>query len=605
MDEIRALLGRLAELTDEELQNARQLVLDEFARIDAEDASTENTALLTELAEAGEQIMGEQTNRAEAQAEAEQGREAARERINALNGEAEDDGDGDGEGEGDGDGEDGAEGEPADGEAEEPESAEGEGDEDEDGDEDAERAKERVGAQAEAEAEPVVASGGRVGRLARRRKATPSPERGEEAPERKPAVVVASGALRVRDQSKPLESREELAEAMATTLRRMPKGGAPRGDVLVASAIFEYPEERKLGSDPEENGRKMELVARTMVDPESGALVATGGICQPVNVDYAVPTWATADRPLRDGLPAFQATRGGIRFVQPPDVSALAEATSLWTEATDAEPEGKTKAVLRVECGQEESVMVDAIPTRLEFGNMFGRFAPEQVAANTDLAIAAAARVAENNLLNQIAEKCVKGVASEVLLGATRDLLTAIQQTAAAYRQIHRIPRSQTLTAVLPDWVKELIKVDIAREIGHGNVGPRDQLAVTEAQVVELIRNAGVNPVFHLDGQDEEVEGGVSQVFESPAKGAIKGFPTKLVWYFFAEGMMQFLDGGRLDLGVVRDSTLDATNDYETFVEPFEAIAFRGFANGALQLVTELCANGGTAGTISTSEKCA
>lgn len=28
---------------------------------------------------------------------------------------------------------------------------------------------------------------------------------------------------------------------------------------------------------------------------------------------------------------------------------------------------------------------------------------------------------------------------------------------------------------------------------------------------------------------------------------------------------MQYLDGGRLDLGVVRDLTLDATNDYETF----------------------------------------
>jgi len=27
-------------------------------------------------------------------------------------------------------------------------------------------------------------------------------------------------------------------------------------------------------------------------------------------------------------------------------------------------------------------------------------------------------------------------------------------------------------------------------------------------------------------------------------------------------GTFQFLDGGRLDLGVVRDSTLDATNDY-------------------------------------------
>lgn len=733
MDEIRALLGRLAELTDEELQNARQLVLDEFAKLDAEDPSTENTAGLVELAEAGEQIMGEQNTRAEAQAEAEAGREAARERIAAIAGESEEI---EREAAVEEEPEAVVEGEPEDPEPEEPEAEE----------EEEEEKKAKVD---EADQrEPVAASGGKVGRLARRGKAKPSPEQREEGSQRRQSVVVASGHLRVRDQNKPIESREELAEAMAVTLRRMSKSGPPRGDVLVASAIYDYPEERQLGDSPEENTRKMELVERTLVDPSTGALTATGGICQPVNIDYAVPTWATADRPLRDGLPAFQATRGGIRFVKPPDVGALAGATSIWTAATDEAPGEATKAILRIECGSEEHVFVEAIPTRLQFGNMFGRFAPEQVAANTDLAIAAAARVAENNILNLIAEKCVKGITNETLLGATRDLITVIQQTAAAYRQIHRIPRSQTLTAILPEWLKELIKIDIAREIGHGEAGSRDQLAVTEQQVVDLIRAADVNPIFHLDGQPESVEGGVSQVFATPVKGAIKPFPTKMVWYFFAEGMMQFLDGGRLDLGVVRDSTLDATNDYEchdgattiltrdrgwqlfrdlvetdlvatrnpvtgvveyqqpthhtvgprkghmhlfrtpnggemmvsprhrmlvteagkerfvaardiqpgihrivateqaphenwesslienyddpvycvtvpneslltrrpgcepvwagnTFVEPFEGIAFRGFTNGALQLVTSLCSSGGTAGTISTAGKCA
>jgi hypothetical protein len=591
MDEIRALLGRLGELTDEELQNARQLVLDEFAKLDAEPASSENTAMLTELADAGDQVMAEQGNRAEAQAEAEAGRQAARERIAAISGEGEEDAAA--EGEGDEGGEDeGAEGEPEDGEQDEPEAdAEDEDDEEAEVDEAEQR-------------EPVAASGGRVGRLARRRRTTRSPERGEDEGGNTllASRVMATPALRVNDYNKPIETREEFAQALAMTLQGMSDRAPSRGKVLVASAITPYPEERQLGSDPEENTRKMELVARTLVDPDTGALTATGGICQPVNVDYAVPTWASADRPLRDGLPAFAATRGGIRFVKPPDVSALAAATSIWTEATDAEPGGETKAVLRVECGNEEAVFIEAIPMRLEFGNMFGRFAPEQVAANTDLAIAAAARVAENNLLNLIAEKCVKGITNEVLLGATRDLLTVIQTTAAQYRQLHRIPRSQTLTAILPDWVKELIKIDRAREIGHGEDG---SLSVTEEQVVALIRNAGVNPIFHLDGQGEAVEGGVSQVFAAPAKGAIKAFPTKMVWYFFAEGMMQFLDGGRLDLGVVRDSTLDATNDYETFVEPFEGLAFRGFTGGALQLETSLCANGGTAGTISTAGKCA
>jgi hypothetical protein len=88
------------------------------------------------------------------------------------------------------------------------------------------------------------------------------------------------------------------------------------------------------------------------------------------------------------------------------------------------------------------------------------------------------------------------------------------------------------------------------------------------------------------------------------ATGAIKAFPEKLVWNLFVEGSVQFLDGGRLDLGVVRDSTLDATNDYEVFSEVFDGIADRGFSKSILQLVTTLCADGVSAATKAT-ETCA
>ena len=50
---------------------------------------------------------------------------------------------------------------------------------------------------------------------------------------------------------------------------------------------------------------------------------------------------------------------------------------------------------------------------------------------------------------------------------------------------------------------------------------------------------------------------------------------------------------------MVRDSVLDATNDYETFVEPFEGIAFRG--NEVYQMQNTVKPNGGSAGSIATS----
>jgi hypothetical protein len=452
------------------------------------------------------------------------------------------------------------------------------------------------------EAEPVTASAraqSNIARLARRSsRPVPSPE---ATPTRERVALVASGNLlggAVAGQ--PISDRMELAHAMADTLSRMSKSGPARGRVVLASAHYRYQEDRQIGDSAEEAERKIGAVC------DSAALAATGGICQPVNVDYAVPTWATADRPLRDGLPAFQATRGGIRFVKPPDISALEAATSIWTEATDASPGEATKPVLRIECGSEEHVFVEAVPTRLGFGNMMGRFAPEQVAANTDLASAAAARIAENNLLNLIAEKCVKNITTGTVLGATRDLITAINQTVAGYRNLHRIPDASAITVVLPVWARELVKADLARELAHGQTAEFNTLAVTPEMVTTLLRAHGVNPIFHLDGQPSAVSGGVAQTFAAPEEGkAIKPFPTKLVWYAFVEGSVQFLDGGRLDLGVVRDSTLDATNDYEVFLEPFESIAFRGFSAGAWQLVSTLCGSGASAGTLSTEGKCA
>ena len=51
-----------------------------------------------------------------------------------------------------------------------------------------------------------------------------------------------------------------------------------------------------------------------------------------------------------------------------------------------------------------------------------------------------------------------------------------------------------------------------------------------------------------------------------------------------------FLDGGTLDLGIIRDSTLVGTNDYKTFVETFEGVAKVGIES--LQVTSTISVNG-------------
>ena len=441
------------------------------------------------------------------------------------------------------------------------------------------------------------AGGSRIRRMAR---VVGQPQASPEAARGSGGAVLVASALNGIPAGQEISDRYELASAMCRTIEVMPRHDPPRGRVVLASARWTYPEDRLLTTDQDRNARILDAV----IHP--AALVASGGICAPVNVDYTVPGWSAADRPLRDGLPAFQADRGGLSYVQPPTIASLAGATSVWTAATDANPAGATKPVVQVVCMSPVTVYLDAVPTRLGFGNMGARFAPEQMAANVDLAAAAAARTAENNLLSLIAAAATANVTSAILLGATRDLLTAVNQAAAGLRSTYRIPRSVMLTAVFPDWVKDLVRTDMAREIGHSQNADWNSLAVTDDQVDELLAASGIKAIWHLDGQP--VDGGVypAQTFTAQtASAAIETFPAKLVWYLFPEGSVQFLDGGSLDLGVVRDSVLDAVNDFELFLETFENVAFRGFTGALTQFVSTLCANGASAGTTSTASACA
>ena len=262
-----------------------------------------------------------------------------------------------------------------------------------------------------------------------------------------------------------------------------------------------------------------------------------------------------------------------------------------------------------VQCGAEQLQYVNAIATRVGFGNMQGRFAPEQIAANTDLAVDVAAREAELELLTLMYGNS-KQVKPEQYLGATRDLMASISLLVSQYRHSHRIPRTAPFTAVLPEWVKDLISADLVREVAHDNAGSINVLAITDEQIDSLFAERGVTKViWTLDGLKAGTYGTGGSALSNQFFGLLGSsapepqWPNQssdgtvqVAWLLYPEGSYQFLDGGRLDLGVVRDSTLDATNDYETFVETFEGVAMRGLE--IYQVQSTVLPNGASAGTV-------
>ena len=385
----------------------------------------------------------------------------------------------------------------------------------------------------------------------------------DEQPKALTASAFAGADVRGYAAGEQFRSTEDIAKAMTDQIRAT---AGMRGDgtrAVVASLRSDVPEDRQLGTDAVVNGEKIDKVIGEK------AIVASGGFCAPLPINYDIFGVGSTARPVRDSLPTFGATRGGIRFIAPPTLGSYTQAISVWTALNDENPTSPaTKPVLKVNCANELEATTDAITLSLEFGNFMTRAFPELVQRHNQLALIEHARVAEKTLLSKISALSTK-VTTPHVLGTARDLLRSISRASAAYRNRHRIPRGISLRAIMPEWVRDAVREDIATNL---RVGTED-IAVSDATVDAWFRSRGLTITWHMD-----------DTFAAQGAGELNDFPGTIKWWLFTEGTFLFLDGGTLDLGVVRDADLVATNDYITFVETFEGIAKVGIE--ALEITT-------------------
>ena len=371
-----------------------------------------------------------------------------------------------------------------------------------------------------------------------------------------------------------IDNMSGVAEAMAKrihTLRRVNGGDGEQH--IVASVTTKFPEERTLTQDAESNWNKIQSV----VGPE--ALVASGGHQAPFEVKYDIFGLGTAVRPVRDALPRFQADRGGIRYIVPPVLADYGSAVGIWTAANDSAetPSPSAKLSLTVAAASETTVSTDAVTLQLQFGNLLTRAYPELIARHNELGLIQHAREAEGNLLTNIGTAST-AVTSTSVVGLGRDFLVQIGRAAAAYRARHRLEADAPLRAILPAWLKDAMAADLTLSM------PGDSTLNAYGEIDAYIASRGINASYALD-----VAGGTS-AFSAQSSGAMNEFPDTFIWYLFAEGTFLFLDGGTMDLGIIRDSTLVGTNDYKMFVETFENVAKVGVES--LKITSTINVNG-------------
>lgn len=419
-----------------------------------------------------------------------------------------------------------------------------------------------------------------------RRPPTPDVDRqvGDDTPSR-PVLVAASGVEGTR-AGVHLDAYT-LAKAMIDYVsRRSPPTKHQHGveeKLLMASAQYQFPEERRLiDGDHANNVKKIRAIGNPYLGVDGQkTLVASGGLCAPLTPLYDIPDLAVMDRPVRDALPSFQADRGGISV---PSVSTIGDITTAITvieeEADALGGTYATKSCQDLTCPTWTDVAVGIISHCREYGNLNARAWPEGIAHENAITMAAHARTAEARLLDRIKALSINVTGGAATLSAWSHFVYAVTRTRASMRYVLRLDRNFRLRMLAPEWLPDLLVTD--------QVSAQFDRFMAMEEATSNLRGYGIEPTWYKDTPST----GTSQGFADETASAIDFFPVAAQVALFPEGTFLHLDGGVLELGIVRDSTLNQTNDYQVFGETFENVARIGPTQAARWATVTICPTG-------------
>lgn len=296
-----------------------------------------------------------------------------------------------------------------------------------------------------------------------------------------------------------------------------------------------------------------------MTKPSS--LVAAGGWCAPSETVYNLFE-VECENDVLFSLPTFRVTRGGIRWpVFVPHDETL-NPGFVWTETDDeaATSGTPTKPCVRIPCPTFTECRLDAVGLCITAGNLIDRAYPEQVRWFINRAIRAYERNNATRKLNLVIADSVP-VSIAATFGAASALISAILLQAASYRQANGLCATEMLDVVAPYWLTDVVKADVARQQG-ALVGGNGVLSDADVSAFFAAANLNLRYISHW------------QYF---AVQPTLVWPTSVQILIGYPGSYVEFNQGRLDLGVIRDSVLNATNDYTAvWFEEFYCVGRRG-----------------------------
>lgn len=417
-------------------------------------------------------------------------------------------------------------------------------------------------------------------------------------PDRTSDSITASVDIPGVAAGQTLPTMEALGEAFRAKAKAIPTTMAGKGAArhLVASVRNQFDHT----IDNRTNPAQVEELWRAMVQDSNRAesaeaLVAAGGWCAPSQIQYDFFNIAT-NAPQMIDLPTVGVARGGIRYPVSPAIGdvffqsggsnpasgmggfAFTFANTsdpwLWTESDDilTVTGSVNKPTLRVPCPTFSETRLECYGISLTAGNLTDDAYPESTQNFIRLLRAAYAHTINARLISLMSAASTDLTGSPLGAAATSavpQILNAVGLAAVDYRSRYAMDEDATLEVVFPDWVQEVMRADLGYKPGIQDLSLYN---IADATIAGLFASRSVRVQFVSDWQVRTANFGQSS--------AATAWPTSVDFMLYAAGTFLHGTGLQLDLGVIRDSVLNAENDYTAlWAEECHLVAMVGHAS--------------------------
>lgn len=385
-------------------------------------------------------------------------------------------------------------------------------------------------------------------------------------------VITASSDIPGIVQGSELSNMNDLVRAMHKRSRTLKNFS---GQIPVATLERRFAHNMNLDATDE----TVHSVIQAATNP--GVLTAAGGWCAPSTISYEFYN-IVCEQGLID-LPTIGIDRGGIRFPTSASFGDISTDVWHWNETQDIAAATGTaqsgiKTCFRVACPAYSESRLSCDGFCLTVGNLTQDAFPELIANQLILLMAARAHFTNSNIITQLVTGSTAVTFTPTGHGWAAPLLEAVELQVMDYRIKFRMCDDALLEAVFPTWVLAGFRADLAKRQGMSD------FEVTDQMIARWFTIRGVRAQFVQDWQ-VGTSGLLGQSTPSTA------WPNSVQFLLYAAGTWVRGNGLNLDLGVIRDSTLNATNDFTAaWMEDCYLTARVGHESRVVTV--PLCANG-------------